>query len=689
MRIDILGAGPAGLYFAILMKKADPRHEIRVFERNAPDATFGFGVVFSEGSLDELEAADYESYVTITDAFAKWNPLDVRYRGSTTRVRGNVFSGVERKELLRILQARAQSLGVALTFEHEVDSIDAHMEADLVVGADGANSLTRRSHEAWFRPSITYHPTRYAWFGADFALPVFTYIFKETEWGLFQAHCYPYNEHRSTVVVLISAETWRRAGLDVAGEEQSLRLTQAIFQDELGAGRGLLANRSLWASFPWIKCDRWHQGKVVILGDAAHTAHWSIGSGTKLALEDAIALAKAFVKWKDSLESALTEFELERQPVVERFQDASRVSADYFGSVRRYFAMPPVQFAYQLMTRTPRITHQNLAGRDPEFVRGVETWFWAQAGAAAEQRLVAPPPMFAPLKLRAVTLANRLALAPIERWPEASESGAGLIVTPPVAVCAEGRIDPEQPTAADLPPDPTREALAMPSLCHAGRRGAMRPRRGGSDRPLPEPERWPTVSASPQPYAAWTPAPDELDRRGMDAVIAAFAAAAEQVRNKGYRALEIDASRGYLLASFISPLANRRADGYGGSLANRLRFPLEVVAAVRGVWAADLPLALAYSASDLVPRGGLPPDESLEVARAFKHAGVDLIRVLAGQTIAESRPDYGRMYGAAYSDRVRNECGIPTVACGQITNTDEINTLVAAGRADVCILERL
>lgn len=689
MKIDILGAGPAGLYFAILMRKADPTHQVRVFERNAPDATFGFGVVFSEGSLDELEDADYESFVTITESFAKWNPLDVRYRGTTTRVRGNVFSGVERKELLRILQKRARHLGAELLFHHEVESLDPHLDADLVVGADGANSLTRRSHEDWFQPTVSLHPAKYAWFAADFALPVFTYIFKETEWGLFQAHCYPYNEHRSTMVVLISEATWRAAGLDAFSEDDSLRLTQSVFQDELGEGRGMLGNRSLWTNFPWISCASWHRGNVVLLGDAAHTAHWSIGSGTKLALEDAIALAKAFKKLRANREAALTEFELERQPVVERLQEASRVSADYFTSVRRYFAMPPPQFTYQLMTRTPRITHLNLAARDPEFVRGIETWFWQQAtGEGAAQRLIAPPPMFAPLPLRAVTLPNRLVLAPAEDWREAVASGAGLVVTPPVAVSADGRLHPEQALASDLPPAPEGETIVMVSLCHAGRRAAMRPPRAGRDRPLPPAERWPAVSASAIAYGPWTPAPAELDRPGMDAIAAAFAESAAAAAGKGYRMLEIDASRGYLLASFISPLSNRRTDVYGGSLESRLRFPLEVIERVRAAWPADLPLGVAYSAADLAP-GGLAPAESLETARRVHAAGADIIRVLTGQTVAETRPEYGRTYGAAYSDRVRNECGVPVIAFGQVTTTDEINTLIAAGRADLCILDRL
>ena len=653
MIVNILGAGPAGLYLAILLKKSDPRHQVRVVERNAPDATFGFGVVFSEGSLDELERADYESYIAITESFASWNPLDVRYWGTLTRIRGNVFSGIARQELLRLLQDRADRLGVELVFEREVRSLDPYLDADLVVGADGANSLTRRTYADRFRPDLGQHPAKYAWFGADFAFPVFTYIFKETRWGLFQAHCYPYAVDRSTMVVLISEATWRNAGLDEMSEQESLELTQAVFQDDLGEGRRMLGNRSLWINFPWISCASWHSGPVVIMGDAAHTAHFSIGSGTKLALEDAIALARALARWKDDREAALTEFEMERQPVVERLQEASRVSADYFASVQRYFSFQPPQFAYQLMTRTPRITHNNLTARDPQFVREFETWF-----AGGDGRLVAPPPAFTPLQLREVVLENRIVLT-------RTGQGAGLVVTSLVAVTPEGRIDPETVLVSDLAPSPTGRGRGggeevMISLGHAGARGAMRPRSLGLDLPLPEAERWPLVSASARAYAPWTPVPSEADPAPL---IDQFVAAARRVRELGYRLLELDFSRGYLIDSFL--------------LEDRLDFPLQLLEAVRDVWPADLPLGVACSS------------DSLEAVRAFKAAGVDLVRVLNGQRTWDARTEYGRMYGAAASDRVRNECGVQTIAFGQITTVDEVNTIVAAGRADLCMLDPL
>jgi anthraniloyl-CoA monooxygenase len=675
MNIDVLGAGPAGLYFAILMKRADPRHEVRVYEHNHPDATFGWGVVFSEGSLDELEHADYESFVAITDACATWDPIDVRYRGTTMRIRGNAFAGIGRRRLLNILQGRARELGVELTFHHEVDSLEPHLPADLVVGADGANSFVRRTLAPRLRPTVDLATSRYAWFGADVAFPVFTYVFHETEWGLFQAHCYPYDESSSTMVVLVGEDTWRRSGLDELDEQGSLEVCERVFAHDLRGGH-MRSNRSLWTSFPWVRCETWHADNAVILGDAAHTAHWSIGSGTKLALEDAIALARAFVRHR-ALEPAVAEFELERQPVVERLQDASRVSCDYFESVQRYFTFEPLAFAYQLMTRTPRVTHTNLTVRDADFVRRVEARFHERA--TGRSAFAAPPPVFAPLALRSLTIPNRLVF--LDGPPD---EGAGLVVSELHAVLPEGRLSPETPLEIGPPPP---GSLVCLQLGHAGRRGSCRPARRGTDRPLPAAEAWPLVSASPIPYAPWLPAPAELDAGGMERVLAAFVDAARRAAAAGHRMLLLNFAHGHLLASFISPLANRREDRWGGSLENRVRFPLAALEAVRAVWPEELPLAVAYSAADHV-RGGLRRRESLAAAALLGEHGADLLLVLTGQTTAGSHPEYGRTYGVPYADLVRNEAGVPTMAFGQITTLDEVNTILAAGRADLCVLSR-
>ena len=676
MKINVLGAGPAGLYFAILMKRADHRHEITVFERNQPDATFGWGVVFSEGSLDELEHADYESYLSITDACANWNPIDVRYRGTSTRIRGNVFSGVGRKRLLNILQARARELGVDLVFLREVDSLEPYLDADLVAGADGANSFVRRTLADGLGPSVDLAPSKYAWFGADLAFPVFTYIFRETEWGLFQAHCYPYDESRSTMVLLILEETWRRAGLDELDEEGSLELCERVFGEDL-QGNHLLSNRSLWINFPWVHCRSWHADNVVLLGDAAHTAHWSIGSGTKLALEDAICLAKALIRHRGRLERSFAEFELERQPVVERLQLASRISCDYFESLERYFTFEPLQFAYQLMTRTPRISHTNLTVRDSDFVRRVDADFTRRATGHAGY--AAPPPIFTPLRLRSLTIPNRMTFVngPLDQ-------GAGLVISKLHAVSPQGRLTPETPLEIRPPPE---GSLLCLRIGHAGRRGSCRPRRFGVDRPLAATERWPVVSASAIAHAPWMPVPLELDREGMERVCTDFVATAQTAADLEYRFLLLDFSRGGLLASFISPLANRRQDEFGGGLENRMRYPLEVLRAVRGTWPEALPLAVAFSAADHL-KGGLGQTESVTAAQQLHEAGADILLVLTGQTTAGSHPEYGRTYGVPFSDRIRNEAPTPTIAFGQITTLDEVNTILAAGRADLCALDR-
>ena len=540
MRVAIVGAGPAGLYLAILLERADPAHEVVVIERNPPDATFGFGVVFSEETLGRLRDADEPTHQAITDAFATWTTIDVHFRGEVIRSRGHGFSAIRRTALLDILQRRARELGAELRFEQDVTSIDGLPEADLVVGADGVNSLVRRSHEAAFRPRLDAYRTRFAWFGAEHALDAFTFAFKETEHGVFQAHAYPFDAGTSTFIVETREDTWRRAGLDALDEAASLAFCQELFADVLG-GRPLLSNRSVWLAFQEVHCGEWSSGRTVLLGDAAHTAHFSIGSGTKLALEDAIELAGALGR-HGAVAPALVEYELERRPVVERFQEAARASAEYFEDVPRHLAMDPLQFAFNLLTRSGRIGHANLTLRDPALVRRVDA-FVAGGGAG-----LAAPPLFAPLRLGGLELRNR---AVVEGLEAGARSGAALVLSPGVAVTPDGRITPE------CPQDPCtfREALervhaagakAMLALSHAGRRGACRPRAEGVDLPLRD-GGWPLVSASPIPYARRSAVPAELDEAGMRRIRDAFAAAAVRGAEAGFDAVELNLGQGYLL----------------------------------------------------------------------------------------------------------------------------------------------
>jgi anthraniloyl-CoA monooxygenase len=702
----VLGGGPAGLYFALLAKRADPSHEVTVVERNAPDATFGWGVVFSEETLGALRDADYPSYVEITDTFARWSAIDVVYGGRTVRSGGHVFSAIARRRLLEILQRRCREVGVELTFHRELPDLGALAGHDLVVAADGVNSTARRELEPHLRPTLDVHRSRFIWFGSDLPLDAFTFIFRTTPHGMFQVHAYPFDAETSTFIVETTEETWRAAGLDQAGEEDSITACQELFAPELG-GHKLLSNRSLWISFVTVRCPSWHHGNVVLLGDAAHTAHFTIGSGTKLAMEDAVALGQALQRHPADLEAAFTDYELERQPVVERFQEAARDSATWFENVRRYDGFDPVQFACNLLTRSGRIGHLELTRRDPGFAAAVDRFF---AGRPTE--LLAPPPLFAPLRQRAVTMANRVALAVVAeddaaggrlseaaagRLAGAAGSGAGVVVSEPVAAAPEGRVTPGTPglwaddqagpwAALARRVDPAGGAWLALRLGHAGRRGATRPRRAGVDRPLPAGQAWPLLAASAIPYTAAAQVPRAMDDGDMERVTDQFAAAAGRAATAGVELLLLDLAHGYLLGGFLSPLANRREDAYGGTLAGRLRFPLRVVDAVRAAWPGDRPLWAAVTVTDWAP-AGLEPEEAVAVARALADHGCDLLQVTAGQTTAATRPDYGRLQLVGWSDLVRNQAGVPTLVGGGLTTADQVNTVLAAGRADLCLLD--
>jgi anthraniloyl-CoA monooxygenase len=662
MKVSIVGGGPAGLYLAALLKKTDRAVDVRVVERNAPDATFGWGVVFSEETLGALRDADHETHLAITDTFARWDRVDIRYRGCVLRSRGHSFSAIARKRLLEILQRRCFSLGVDLVFGVEVD--DAPDPADLVVGADGVNSVVRRAHERAFGTMVEPEGCKYVWFGTDLVVDAFTFIFRETEHGLFQVHAYPFDEHTSTFIVECPEPTWRRAGLHELSEEESLAFCEKLFAREL-EGRELFSNRSVWLSFPKVTNKVWHHGRNVLLGDAAHTAHFSIGSGTKLAMEDAIALRDGLVRRGWDVEAALVDYELERQPAVERTQQAASESAAYFARVGSYRDLEPVQFAFNLLTRSGRISHASLAVRDPAFTRALDVWYSRSA------TVVAPPPMFAPLRLRDLELQNRVVVR-----PETPTAGAGLVMSGFVAVSAAGRISPDTPTIDDWAP---AASPVMLQLGHAGRRGACRPRTVGVDVPMRD--GWELVSASALPYGPFGAIPLELDEDGMAAVREDFVAAAARAAELSVDILELDFAHGYLVASFLSPLSNRRTDAYGE---DRLRFPLEVLDDVRRTWSGVL--AVRLSVADRA-RGGLSADDGIAVARVLAEHGCDLVHTVAGQTVAADRPEYGRGFLTTLSDRVRAEARVPTLVGGHLTTMDDVNTIVGAGRGDLCILD--
>ncbi|WP_245678498.1 bifunctional salicylyl-CoA 5-hydroxylase/oxidoreductase [Chondromyces crocatus] len=716
MRIVCIGGGPAGLYFALLMKKARPDSSVTVLERNRADDTFGFGVVFSDATLENLAQADLPTYQAITRRFSHWNDIDIQYRGQLLRSTGHGFSGLSRQALLDILQERARNLGVELNFEQEIRPDATLPGVDLLVIADGVNSALRTRFAAWFQPEIDERPNRFVWLGTTFPFDAFTFWFKETRDGLFMVHAYRYEEERSTFIVECSADTFARAGLDPADEDATLVYCERLFAEEL-KGHRLLKNRSVWRQFPTVKNARWHHERMVLLGDAAHTAHFSIGSGTKLAMEDAIALVDALGE-KKTVPEALEAYETERRKVVQSTQRAAQVSLSWFESAERYLGMEPLPFAFGLLSRSLRVTHENLQLRDPAFVAQVDARFAGMAEKQSGQPLArglrgdAPPPMFTPFRLRDVVFPNRVVVSPmcmysategtIDDWHlvhlgSRAMGGAGLVMTEMTDVSAEARITPgcagmytEEHARAfarvvDFVHHHTPAKIGI-QLGHAGRKGATRLMWEGMDQPLAD-GGWSLLSASPLPYFPHSQVPREMDRGAMDRVIADFERAASLSVQAGFDLLEVHLAHGYLLASFISPLTNHRTDDYGGTIEQRMRFPLEVFDAVRAIWPASRPMSARISAADWAP-GGLPPEDAVAVARLLKQHGCDIIDVSTGQTVAEARPEFGRLFQVPFSDRVRHEVGLPTMAVGAISSWADVNSVLAAERADLCCLGR-
>lgn len=714
MKIACLGGGPAGLYFSILAKKANPTWDITVVERNRPDSTFGWGVVFSDRTMDGFKDSDPETHAGITSAFRHWDDIDVFFKGGMITSGGHGFCGIARITLLNILQRRACELGVRLQFETEVTDPDVYAaNHDLVVASDGIASITRKKYEDVFRPNTQVRQNRFIWLGSRRKLDAFTFDFRETEWGWFNLHAYRFDEDWSTFIIETPEKTWLRAGIDAMEAPESIALCEKLFADRL-QGNPLVSNAAhlrgsaMWLKFNRILCEKWFHKNIVLIGDAAHTAHFGIGSGTKLAMEDAMALSRVLSQGGPDIAAALQRYQDEREVEALKLQSAARNRMEWFEQVERYVNLDPVQFTYSLLTGSQRIGHESLKLRDPGYVERTESWVAARSGVHS-----AIPPMFTPFKLRGLTLKNRVVVSPMATYKAVggvpndfhlvhlgsrAMGGAAMVVTEMTCVSPDARITPacpglwngEQAEAwkriVNYVHDQTDAKIAL-QLGHSGRKGSTQIGWEGIDQPLAS-GNWPVLSASALAYIEGvSQIPAEATQADLGRILADFVAAANRGAEAGFDWLELHCGHGYLLSSFISPLTNIRSDEYGGTLDKRCRYPLEVFRALRKTWPAEKPMSVRISACDWVP-SGLTAEDAVCVARLFKEAGADVIDCSSGQVSKQERPVYGRMFQVPFADRIRNEASIPTIAVGNIFEGDHINTIVAAGRADLCAVAR-
>ncbi|WP_218242100.1 bifunctional salicylyl-CoA 5-hydroxylase/oxidoreductase [Comamonas fluminis] len=725
MKIVCIGGGPAGLYFALLMKQMNPAHDVTVVERNKPYDTFGWGVVFSDATMDNMREWDPVTAAQIEKAFNHWDDIELLFKGRKIRSGGHGFVGIGRKHLLNILQARCEALDVKLVFETEVQSDEDYPDADLIIASDGVNSRIRTKYQDIFKPDIVTRPNRFIWLGTNKVYEAFTFDFVRTEHGWFQAHIYKFDDKTSTFIVETTEETWKASGLENADQEQSIAFCEKIFADNL-QGEKLMTNArhlrgSAWINFNRVVCDQWSlknaQGNhVVLMGDAVHTAHFAIGSGTKLAIEDAIELARQFKiagDTKEHIPEVLDAYQAVRRIETLRIQNAAWNAMEWFEVCGKRYCdqLQPEQFMYSMLTRSQRISHENLRLRDASWLGGYEKWLAEHNGVKVDGK--APPPMFLPYTLRGVTLKNRIVVSPMAQYSAVNGvpgdfhlvhlgaramGGAGLVFAEMACVSPEGRITPgcpgtyteEQKQAwkriSDWIHTNTDAKFAM-QIGHAGAKASTRLAWDGTDMPLEE-GNWPIMAASEQQYLqGMSQISRSMTRADMDEVKQQFVHAAQMAADIGVDWLELHCAHGYLLSSFISPLTNHRTDEYGGSLENRLRYPLEVFKAVRAVWPQDKPMSVRISAHDWVP-GGITPDDAVEIAKAFKAAGADLIDCSSGQVSKEEKPVFGRMFQTPFADRIRQEAGIATMAVGAISEADHANSIIAAGRADLCAVAR-
>ena len=720
MRIAVIGGGPGGLYFAALTRQLSPEHQVSVWERNAADDTFGFGVVFSDETLGGISRADEAVYAQMEREFARWDDIDVHYRDQVLTSGGHGFAAMSRRRLLEILQQRCRELGVALRFGTVAPDVDQlRTDYDLVVAADGVNSAVRARYADTFGPEEDVRRCRYMWLGTDKVFDAFKFYVRPTPHGVMQVHGYPYDAKGSTFIVEMHESVWQRAGFGaLAGplapgqsDEASVEVLRELFADVLD-GHEVLVNNSRWVSFTTVRNERWCHGNVVLLGDAAHTAHFSIGSGTKLAMEDALALAACLREQPDA-GTALAAYEAERRPVVASTQRAAQASLEWFENLGQYTSQEPVQFAFNILTRSRRVTYDNLRVRDPEFVAAADRWFaWHERARGLGTGEVRPP-MFQPFRLRELELANRVVVSPMDMYRATDGlpgdfhlvhlggkalGGAGLVMTEMVCVSAAGRISPgctgiwtgEQARRwrriTEFVHAESQAKIGI-QLGHSGRKGSTRLMWEGIDQPLAE-GNWPVAGPSPLPYLPGvSQVPHELTVAELDQIREEFALAAGRAAAAGFDLLELHCAHGYLLSSFISPLTNDRQDSYGGSLAGRLRFPLEVLAAVRAAWPEHRPVSVRVSATDWAD-GGITGADSVPIARAFADAGADIVDVSTGQVSPDERPAFGRSYQTPFADQIRHLAGIPVMAVGLISSFDDVNSILLAGRADLCLLGR-
>jgi anthraniloyl-CoA monooxygenase len=714
MKIACLGGGPGGLYFSILAKKANPDWEITVFERNRPDSTFGWGVVFSDKTMAGFREADPETYAEITRAFRHWDDIDVFFRGRKITSGGHGFCGISRMRLLQIFHKRAEEIGVKLVFQAEITDPDCYRSKfDLVIGSDGVSSVTRRKYEAIFKPNIQVRNNRFIWLGTRKKLDAFTFDFRQTEWGWFTLHAYRFDRDWSTFIVETPERNWLKAGIDRMETDESVAFCERLFAERLD-GNCLVSNAkhlsgsAIWLKFNRVLCEKWHHENIVLIGDAAHTAHFGIGSGTKLAMEDAMALVRVLSQHQPDVQGALELYQQEREIEALKLQSAARNRMEWFEQVERYVHLEPEQFAYSLLTGSQRIGHENLRLRDSHYVADVERWFSTRSGVDHPV-----PPMFTPFRVRGLTLKNRVICSPMATYMAVdgvpndfhlvhlgarAMGGAAMVATEMTCVSPEGRITPACPgmwnddqecawkRIVEFVHGNTTAKIAL-QLGHSGRKGSTKRGWEGIDLPL-ESGNWPLISASPMPYISdISQVPHEASYADLEQIKAQHVDAVRRGIRAGFDWLELHCAHGYFLSSFISPLTNKRTDEYGGSLENRCRYPLEVFKAMREVWPADKPMSIRISATDWVP-GGNTPEDSAVIATLFCAAGADVVDCSSGQVSRDEKPVYGRMFQVPLSDRIRNEVGIPTIAVGNIFEGDHVNTIIAAGRADLCAIAR-